>query len=183
MSLYTYAQSTDIGWIGDVGVGVCKSGYHGSARAFDITHLRYANGQYIDTNWSWRQSTSHKRRYVALAASLRYWFGTVITWGYDTSHENHIHFDNGVSVPPIRTGAETDTLIVQMACNYLNGESLVIDGDWGSLTEAAYGRLLSDFRMTCYSPKTNLLHARFFLDLIAAHGLANQPAGTYHLSC
>jgi hypothetical protein len=37
--------------------------------------------------------------------------------------------------------------------------------------------------MTCYNPKTNLTHARLFLDMITIHGIGNQSAGYYHLSC
>jgi hypothetical protein len=185
IGLWTYAGGTSLAWVGDIGAGVCKSGMHGQARAIDISRITYANGVFIDANWSWRQpNLVDRRRYLALAASLRYWFATVITFGYtpDLSHENHIHADNGVAMQPLNTGWMTDALIVQMASNYLNYTSLAY-GNWNSATESAYQNLLVKFNMTCYNPKTNLQHARFFWDLIFAHGIANQPAGTYKLSC
>lgn len=178
----------NLNWIGDVGIMVCKPGMHEQGRAVDLTQLRAGNGDFIDMNTSWRPSLAcasiqTRRMYVGVAASLRRYFGTVLTAWYNADHENHIHFDDSVSLPPIRTSATTDTTLVQASCNYLNGESLTIDGAWGPLTEAAYGRLLNAFRMDCKTPKSNLTHALLFLELIVKHGLAGIKAGTYFGPC
>lgn len=174
-----------VAWVGDVGVGVCKTGMHGQARAFDLTQIRFTNGTYSDMNWSWRQNTLHKRRYLAVAAQCRRYFGTVLTCWYDSAHHNHIHFDNGTAVTYIRTSStyRSDITLVQASCNLLNGESLAIDGSWGSLTESAYQRLLTKFNMRCYNPKTNVSHAKIFLSYIVRHGFANAAAGTYRAGC
>ncbi|MQA28021.1 MAG: hypothetical protein GEU94_21790 [Micromonosporaceae bacterium] len=175
----------NVAWVGDVGVGVCKPGMHGQARAFDLTQLRFTNGSFIDMNYSWRSSRTlaHKRGYVAVAAQCRRYAGTVLTAWYNSAHQNHIHFDNGTAVTYIRTGVKTDTTLVQASCNFLNGESLAVDGIWGSLTEAAYQRLLGRFNMRCTNPKGNRSDAVVFLSYIVRHGLANRAAGTYRHNC
>lgn len=182
-----YLTSTFAGhsfaWIGDVGVGFCKSGMHGQARAMDLTHIRFTSGQYIDMNWSWRQTLLHKRRYLGVVVQCRRYVGTVLTRWYNTAHHDHIHFDNGTAVTYIRTGVKTDTTHVQASCNLINGESLTVDGTWGSLTEAAYGRLINKLNMGCYNPKGNTEHARFFFELIARHCFANVSAGYYQAAC
>lgn len=183
----TYGPKT-LDWVGDVGVMVCKTGYHGEGRAFDLTHLRASDGTVIDMNTSWNLSRScasvtTRRRYIGTAASLRRYFGTVLTAWYNADHENHIHFDNGVAVAPIRTTAESDTTLVQATCNYLNAESLAIDGAWGPLTDAAYGRLLTKFKMGCRNPKTSTTDALLFLELIVKHGLNGAAAGKYFGPC
>lgn len=173
-----------VSWVGDVGVGVCKSGYHGSARAFDLTKIKFSSGQ-VDMNWSWRGARKlvHRRRYLAVAAMCRRHFGTVLTCWYNSAHQNHIHFDNGVSVTSIRTGVRSDTTLIQASCNLINGESLAIDGVWGNLTESAYLRLLGRLNMRCYNPKANTSAARRLLRLIARHGFANKAAGAYRANC
>jgi hypothetical protein len=172
-----------ISFIGDIGAGFCKSGYHGSARALDISQIRYTDDTYIDTNASWRGSTADIRRYVGLAAQCRMVVGTVLTAWYNTEHQNHIHIDNGTGFVPVRTSARSDTLLVQVACKYLNGESLSIDGVWGTGTEAAYGRLRSRLRTGCTNPKTNAADASLFLGLIAQTGLNAQTAGSHLGPC
>lgn len=172
-----------IDWIGDVGVGFCKSGWHGHARAFDLTHIRFTNGNWVDMNFSWNSNTLHQRRYLAVAAQCRRYFGTVLTCWYNTAHQDHIHYDNGTAVTYIRTGTRSDVTLVQASCNILNGESLAIDGQWGPLTSAAYDRLLYAFRLHCRSPTTNQSHAMIFLSFIVRTGFANTSAGTYTSSC
>jgi hypothetical protein len=188
VSLNSIAQAysgRSIAWIGDVGVGVCKTGYHGQARAMDLTHIRFSNGSFVDMNYSWRsaRTLAERRLYVATAAQCRRYVGTVLTCWYNADHENHIHMDNGTAVTYLRTGVTTDTTLVQASCNFLNGESLAVDGAWGPLTDAAYGRLLTKFNMNCLNPKTTTSHAQTFLLYIARHGYANATAGTYRHTC
>lgn len=176
-----------IDWIGDVGIGCCTCGtYHQRARAFDLTHIRFTNGFHADMNWGWRQNILHQRRYLSVAAQCRRYHGTVLTHWYDTAfhgedkgHYNHIHFDDGVGNPPLRTTSYADTVIVQASCNLLNGESLVIDGDWGGLTDNAYKRLLSAFNLQCYDPKSSTAHKNVFLSYVVRTAFANTTAGTY----
>lgn len=168
-----------IDWIGDVGVGVCKSGMHGQARAFDLTHLRFTNGHRSDMNRGWRLNLAHKRRYLAIAAQCRRHFGTVLTAWYNDAHKDHIHFDNGTAVGPIRDGSRSDVTLVQASCNILNGDNMAIDGQWGPVTQDGFVRLRRAFRLGCTSPRANKKDAVRFLKFIVRHGFANKPAGTF----
>jgi hypothetical protein len=60
----------------------------------------------------------------------------VLTGWYNDDQKNHIHFENGVAVLPIRRDERTDTTLVQATCKYMNGESIAIDG----------GAILTDIR-------------------------------------
>lgn len=189
-NLNAYASSVGgftVNWVGDVGVTVCKTGFHGEGRAFDLTQLRFSNGTFVDMNWAWRTSgcatVATRRRYLSIVASLRRHVGTVLTGWYNADHENHIHFDNGVSLPPIRESARTDATFVQAVCNYMNGESLVIDGDWGPATDAAFGRLLTRLRMGCRDPRNSTANMALFCELIAKAGINGGAAGAFVGPC
>jgi hypothetical protein len=177
-------QPKNIDWIGDIGAGFCKSGYHGSARALDISQIRYTDGAYIDTNYSWRGTTQHRRWYLGLAAQCRRFVGTVLTAWYNSDHQNHIHIDNGVGFVPVRTSARSDAVLIQAVCNIMVGDGTTIDGVWGSQTEAAYNRLRTQMGV-CGDPKTNMNSAYSFFGLIAAAGLNGRYAGApgYKGSC
>lgn len=172
-----------VNWVGDIGVTVCKAGMHGAGRAFDLSHIRAGNGAFIDTNTDWNPDSACRglratRRYIAVAASLRRFVGTVLTGWYNDDHKNHIHFDNGVRLAPIRRDLRTDTTLIQATCRYMNGEQgLAIDGAWGPATEEAYRRLRRALGMQCRSPRRNLTDARLFLQLIALNGMAGVRAG------
>lgn len=176
-----------VDWVGSVGVTVCKSGFHGEGRAFDLSQIRFTSGNYFDMNVEWREACASLRwirAYVGTAASLRRFCGTVLTAWYNTAHHDHIHFDNGTSVLPIRSSTVTDTTLVQASCKYLNGETgLVIDGDWGPATDGAYSRLLTRLRMQCKNPRGNTSDALLFLHLIARAGFTGQAAGAYLGPC
>ncbi len=124
-------------------------------------------------------------RYVGVWASLRRKFCTVLTAPYaPRDHTDHIHFDNRTRLAPIRTSMETDTKLVQSACNLINGERLVVDGDWGGRTEAAYQRLLDGFKpylsaLRTQDPKRSLRASDSFLLGIQAHGISNSKLGTW----
>lgn len=178
----------EVAWWGHVGVvGHCEKttfSWHQEGRAFDLTKVLFTDDSYIDMNWSWRQGQRGNRRYLGIAAHCRMNFGTVLTRWYNTLHHNHIHFDNGIDVTPIRDEkSESDATLVQAACNVLNGESIAIDGAWGSQTEAAFNRLLGAFDMACLQPKRDLAHALLFLSYITRHGLADRSAGYYKYGC
>lgn len=181
---YYYGGGKFVDWVGEVGVMVCKSGMHGYGRAFDLTSIRYTNGQWFDTNTDWRNYGLYwQRHYLAVVASLRRHFGTVLTCWYNTAHYDHIHFDSGTSVGPINSGLKSDTTLVQAACKYLNGANITIDGVWGSGTNAAYANLLRAFDMYCYNPRGNTDHAKLFLEYVMLHGFGSYTAGAYSAGC
>src|SRR5690606_30741775 len=99
-----------------------------------------SSANYFDARWSWTGNNFHKMRYLSVVAHLRRSFGYIMTvWSdSDGSHWNHIHIDNyyrpfGLLMSGSSSWAKhSDTTLVQNACNLLNGESLVVDGVWGS---------------------------------------------------
>jgi hypothetical protein len=175
--------NTQVAWVGEVGTQVDKPGMHQLGRAFDLTAIHFGNGDHFDGNASWRAGTEGRRLYVGVAAMCRRYFGTVLTAWYNADHQNHIHFDNEFGSGVISEEKRSDTCLVQAAAVHLNGESIAIDGAWGQATQDAYLRLITDFNMKCYDPKTNASHARIFLGLIAQHGFNNKAAGFYQASC
>lgn len=181
---YTYHWHT-INWFGEVGVEVCKSGQHGYGRAFDLTYLTYDDGHWSDMNSSWHLNTLHIRRYIGIVCSIRRYFSTALTAWYNTAHQNHIHFgwDNGSGVPALRTSWKSDTTLIQATANYLNGESIAIDGAWGPITEGAYGRILNALNMNCYNPKSYSSHYKVLLANIMKHAFDNVSLGKYKASC
>lgn len=183
------ASFRGVDWVGDIGVAVCKPGFHGQGRAFDLSQIRFTGGQLIDMDADWNlarscASVTTLRRYIGVAASLRRQVGTVLTTWYNADHQNHIHFDNGVAVGPIQRTLRTDTTLVQATCRHLSGETgVAIDGDWGPITEAAYLRLLTKLRMNCRSPRGNTADALLLLHLIARTGLNGTTAGAFTGPC
>jgi hypothetical protein len=174
-----------VAWVGEVGIydPVPSTSYHAQARAFDLTAIHFSDGSRFDSNVSWRAGAEGKRLYIAVAAMCRRYFGTVLTAWWGGGHDNHIHFDNQFGGGVLHEDDRDDTCIVQAAAVILNGESIAVDGAWGPATQDAYLRLINDFNMKCYDPKTNASHARTFLGLIAQHGFDNRAAGFYQASC
>lgn len=174
-----------VNWVGDVGVGDCGPPYHGLGRAFDLTRIQFTQegggSTFCDMNWSWlpERIWEQRRRYLAIAAQARRYFGTVLTCWYNSAHENHIHFDNGVASGAISESKTSDTTLIQAACNLLNGESLSIDGSWGPVTGAAYLRLLGDFNLLCLDARDSTANKNTFLSYVVRTGFANQGAGAY----
>lgn len=171
----------NITWFGDVGSMACHrpTAAHNRARGLDLCQIRFSDGSYVDMNASHRMSRLHQRRYLAVSANLRRYFGTVLTCHYNHAHRDHIHVDDLTAVAPLRTDKRTDTTLVQSAANLLNDERLAIDGVWGSKTEAAYQRLITRFGMRCLDPKRSVAHARLFLVLVVRTGAADRSAGAF----
>ena len=170
-----------IAWFGEVGSMACHrpTAAHNRARGLDLCQIRFTDGGVVDMNSSHSGNGRQQRRYLAVTANLRRYFGTVLTCHYNAAHRDHIHVDDLTAVAPIRTGKRTDTTLVQSAANLLNGERLAVDGIWGSKTEAAYRRLLRDFALECTDPKRSKAHALTFLSFIVRTGFADAAAGRY----
>lgn len=170
-------------WLGDV--GVCRlndpGSYHHTSRALDLTKVRISGNDayWIDMNWSWRpaRSLGHKRAYLAVAASLRRYFGNVLTGWYDGAHADHIHFDDAyATTPPIRDNVKSDTTLVQAACKFLNSANIDINGVWGNTTETAFDNLRVAFGMQGARIREDRGDTQVFLANIVKHGLGNRHA-------
>lgn len=179
---YTFSGGDRIDWIGNIGAENCRPDpCHRAGNALDIGSIKFQNGRYIDMNnagWS-SKPLADRRLYLAIAAGLRIEHQNVLTWAFNALHHDHIHVDwNGVQSHVIlRSTAKTDVTLIQMACNWLNGESLVIDGVWGSSTSAAYNRLRTALNVQCEDAMGNQWASRRLLRFICMHGLTNNAAG------
>jgi hypothetical protein len=171
-----------IDWIGNIGAynpaHPNPDSEHRTGRAVDLSHIRFTNGNRFDSNWSWRPERPliHRRRYVAVAAHLRWFFSDVFTGWYNQAHENHIHIDNAPGAQPIRTFERSDTTLIQAAANVLNGAGIAVDGAWGPITEAAYKDLVHKLGLGGTSPRESVADARDLLMQIARRGFKNQAA-------
>lgn len=170
-----------IAWFGEVGSLACHrpTAAHNRARGLDLCHIRYTDGDFIDMNASHAADLRHRRRYLAVAANLRRFFGTVLTRDYNAAHRDHIHVDDLRAVRPLRTEARTDTTLVQSAANLLAGAGLVVDGAWGRRTETAYRELVRAFALECTDPRASTHHAQIFLSFVVSTAMADVPAGTH----
>lgn len=177
----TWIGGSQTAWVGHIGIyGHCdtsKASMHHYGRAMDLCRVEMNDGWFADMNWSWRQGTKHKRRYLAIAAYLRQYCKTILTHHYNADHADHIHFDDGETLVPISESSKSDTQLIQMACNLQNGESLTVDGDWGDATEAAFGRLRAKMKLNCLNIRGNLDDTKVFLGLVAYDAASNYDAG------
>jgi hypothetical protein len=135
----------------------CKS-FHNLGRAFDLTHI-YAtdpatgkrnevfnarHDQWISQTGSTLATT--RKRYWGTAASVNYHFRSALTYFYNDDHNNHLHFDNGLSGSAnssFATDSDAQVEHVQAALTYVWGETVDIDGVYGPKSSAAAGRVLS----------------------------------------
>lgn len=182
-----------VAWVGDIGVRVCKPGWHRYGLAVDLSKFKYVSN-YVDFNRHWRNGQPRylRRRYLAVVAMCRKHFGTVL-YGHndsDGSHVNHIHIDRGRHAVSLNKNNRTDTTIVQWAARDLAGMTgMAIDGIWGSQTQSGYNKLRSRFKMTtasggCFNidPLSSAAEQRIFMDMIGRHAFANRNAGYYTMA-
>ena len=137
--------------------GDCGESFHKVGRAFDISRI-YAtdpatgiksqvfNSRHdIWRSWTGSAFTTVHRQYWTTAASLNYHFQHMLTYPWRADHDDHIHFDNGVSGSGNSSfnRASAQTFSAQATLNAIWGESLVVDGSWGPKSTAAAGRALA----------------------------------------
>ncbi len=170
-------------WTGLAGAKVCKPGYHRYGAAIDFTRFDWGSGHYVDTAVHGKERRLYlRRRYLAVIATCRKHFGTVLHCHNDPdgSHWNHIHADRGRQAVAADWGYQTDTTIIQWAARDLAGvKDMVIDGDFGPQTTEGYELLRKRFGAASIDPTRSDVNNRIWLDLIGRHGMADKPAGTY----
>ena len=169
----------DIDWFGEVGTMACNrpTAAHNRARGIDLCQIRFSNGARIDMNASHEGSLTDQRLYLASVASLRRYFGTVLTCWYNPEHRDHLHVDDLTSVHPIRSKNRTDTTLVQAAARLLDGASLPIDGVWSNETETAYRGLVDTFGLASADPRGDVNDGILLLTHIMRAGLGDVDAG------
>lgn len=186
-------RGTDIDWFGHFGFFANnRPSWHQRYKAWDINHVRFKDGTYLDMvrqNESWDSTSRTERRlYWAIDASLRRYFHTTIDGLADPQgHHNHIHVDEscgGVTAPYTPWMAfSKDTKFIQRLCKDFNASGIGLDGVWGPNTDAAFDSLLSRLGMSCLNPDKYTSSWKTFLGYIMRHGLANKSAGRWKYNC
>lgn len=139
------------------GAFVDKPGQHGRGKAFDLDGLFWENISLIAT-----EQETKTALYLAVQALCNRHFGVVLGFNYNRAHQDHLHFDLGRSVR-FRT-VQSVTYFVQEAVNALYGESIAVDGEWGSQTSGALTRVRNRLGV---GPLSNADNWRAFLLKIA----------------
>ncbi|SDD84106.1 hypothetical protein [Glycomyces harbinensis] len=170
-------------WTGVAGAKVCKPGYHRYGAAIDLTKFDWGSGHYVDAAVHGKDSRLYlRRRYLAVIATCRKHFGTVLHCNNDPdgSHWNHIHADRGRQAVAMNWGYGTDTTIIQWAARDLAGvKGLAVDGDFGPKTKQAFQILRERFGAESVDPTASPVAGRIWLDLIGRHGMADKAAGAF----
>lgn len=148
------------------GIGRTGSGpsLHHQNRAFDLDGLTFREHR----NWVADTFPDRPHFYLAVEATLRSHVGTVLTYGYNADHRDHLHFDDGRAVG-FRRDAKSHTLFLQNAIVYLFDIPLGIDGMYGPETRQAERRVRDELGLGSLSDKANWLEF-----LAAARDLAGQ---------
>lgn len=170
-------------WTGVAGAKVCKSGYHRYGAAIDFTKFEWGPTRYVDLAVHGKDGRVRlRRRYLAVVATCRKYFGTVLHVHNDPdgSHWNHIHADRGRQAVALDWDYGTDVTIIQWAAKDLAGmKEMVIDGHWGPQTKKGFELLRGRFGAQDLRPTGSAIHGRIWLDLIARHCMANENAGKF----
>jgi len=179
-------RKADLGWIGHIGIpGHTDVSWHQHAKAWDINHIRFANGTYLDMvrpSRSWDSRRRDQRRlYLAVDASLRRYFtGLIDAYADKEEHYNHIHVDSScpARTPYIRWGRRSDDaeFIQQLVWNFA-GRRIRTDGVWRRETLNGWLLLLRRLNMSRKNPLGSRAVWNTFLAYIMMHGLANKTAG------
>jgi len=134
----------------------CDSWHH-SGRAFDLSRLRLAPGQFLSARYDqWRTTSGaalqrHLRDYWGLAASLHQHFAFVLTYLYNAQHHNHVHIDNGRSGNQLATFSSRSRVQVQAVqgmLTYLWDRPVGLTGAWDGATRRAVRQVLDDLEIT-----------------------------------
>jgi hypothetical protein len=170
---------------GIAGTKICKPGYHRYGAAIDFTKFGWGSGRYVDTAVHGKERRRYlRRRYLAVIATCRKHFGTVLHCHNDPdgSHWNHIHADLGRQAVAMEWGYQTDTTIIQWAARDLAGMTeMVVDGDFGPQTEEGFELLRERFGAGDVDPAASPEAGRAWLTLIGRHGMADKDAGAFRV--
>ncbi|WP_100448867.1 hypothetical protein [Glycomyces xiaoerkulensis] len=170
-------------WTGLAGAKVCKTGYHRYGAALDFTKFAWGSEALVDLAVHGESdSLRMRRRYLAVVAVCRKFFGTVLHVHNDPdgSHWHHIHVDRGREGVALDWDFGTDVTIVQWAARDLAGMTeMVIDGIWGPQTRSGYELLRDRFGARSVDPTAAADDGHAWMDLIARHGMADGDAGEF----
>lgn len=191
-----YGQITRIGHLGSYPAGKDRTSFHNTGEAVDISWLQWSTGQSCrPCNGKYNASDPiNRRRLVAVEASLRKHFGTVLNRGYP-GHFNHFHVDTGCPVrfrPKSYSShrlfardcieAFTGTAIGYDQCPWRDGTAVptrVCPREDNREDEIALSGLLTSLGMDCLDIENKISDYQVFLSYIMMHGFANADAGEF----
>jgi hypothetical protein len=193
---YWYGGYGMVSRIATAGVGGCYGhvSNHDDYNAADLSRIEWSNGTLLnmyagDHN---HPSRTVRRRYLAVSASLRKWFGYtldgVLADTFDGGdHNNHFHVDPLCPTLLNLTGSSrsrgTNICFIQSVCNEFDNAGLAVNGQWNTATSNAWFNFKWKTRTWCYSEQYNVPHWRIILDMIMRHGFADKDAGHYQSGC
>jgi hypothetical protein len=174
--LWQSAGRISVSWIGCAGVHADTSTNHSNGNAFDLTHVRYSTGGFIDCNWSHygHAGIGNNRRYAGLAWSMRKHMPEVGIVGSEPRHANHIHggrIKNG-SGSLLLSKTEWDAWLMQYTCKAFMGVPIVLDGDWGPQTDRYFNELKRRLGIRSYNPFGNVSHLQSMAHILVARGVS-----------
>ncbi|WP_423919204.1 hypothetical protein [Candidatus Poriferisodalis sp.] len=177
--------------------------FHNTGEAIDIKWFDWSSGtacRPCNADFDVSSSTSAYRRMVGVEASLRKYFGNVVSRGYrgtdpDTGeilpyvHADHFHADTGCPVS-FSTGKESNQLFARdciraftldTTTGYLS-TSATNPNQWTTAHQASLDALLASLSMDCFDIDTNISEYLIFLDYIMMHAFADRAAGHFRWS-
>ena len=130
-------------------MGGRKSGMHAEGRAVDIDAVwwgdPYVTG--LDRPKPFPVITYYAdqdaRRYLAIEATLRRHFGTVLGWWYNAKHKDHWHCDDSSPVG-FNPRSTQRALFVQLALTHVLGWPVAVDGKYGPQTETGVASVMGE---------------------------------------
>lgn len=114
---------------------------HRLGLAFDLDGLFWAEDR--EPPFITLQAPADIRRYLAVEAGLRLFFGVVLNHFYNRAHEDHFHV-SAHSAPGWRRGSPQRVLFVQLVLTHLFGLPVTIDGKYGPQTAGAARAALAE---------------------------------------
>lgn len=121
------------------GLFVEKPGWHGKGLAFDLDAIFWEDRHFITL-----QMMADPRFYYGIAASLRMFFPTVLSYLYDSNHRDHFHAQLDGQSMGFRAKSKSDAIILQGCLRYCCGENTAVDGIVGKKTIAALKRVIGE---------------------------------------
>lgn len=133
--------------------GVSRAGtgssLHHANRAFDLDCLFFD-----DTHWVANTFPERPHIYLAIESVIRKHFGTVLTYDYNSAHEDHIHFDNGTQ-PGFQSMSKSRVTYLQNAIFYLYDIEIGLDGVYGPETAQAARQVRAELEIGGFSETAN----------------------------
>lgn len=168
-------------WIGHIGFWANRdNSCHCAGKAADISKIQWNGTSCEPCNGHHQGTSTQKRRYLAVDASLRKYFKWTLDGWYNAAHADHFHASSHYATSRIvlARASFSDTAFVQAVCNNFNDAGLEINGVWGSKTETAFTNINSAWNFSTFRCSPFISHSAYtnWLHRVIAAGFANIDA-------